>query len=281
MYDVCLPIEFATSNLLPDVRHIALEVFASSQIRWHEQIDDGPSNHLLDSQVQCVNALAPGILDSGFVANAFADVLSIAEVLEVEPGRYLTFEYIGADDHLSEGRGQPRTRGSLTTSADAAIRYRTPKNTIEVALIEWKFTEDYRGRELTPSRRPRTEIYRSLWEDDTSGLRRDVVPYEDLFVEPFYQLLRQQLLAARMEDHHELDADVVRVVHVCPVENEGVHGSLNRTTHQDAGDDALTIWADICTKPGRFISIDSERFCSQHVRGSEYAHRYSVPAQSS
>jgi len=227
---------FSDYNLLPDIRSHALQAFAAELIRWHADINGHPSNHLLDSQVQCVNALAPGMSDPTFVKTAFGDVLPIAQVLEIEPGRVLTFEFIGGRDHLSEGRGAPRTRGSMTTSADAAIRFRTPTNTIEVALIEWKFTEDYRDKELlVPRGRPRPERYRDLWDDPSNSLRRDVIPYEDLFVEPFYQLLRQQLLASSMEREHELDADVVRVVHNCPAANRGVRQALNRESHRAAG----------------------------------------------
>ena len=50
-------------------------------------------------------------------------------------------------------------------------------------------------------------------------LHTDVIPYADLFVEPFYQLMRQQLLAHAMERSGELDADTVRVLHVAPATN--------------------------------------------------------------
>ena len=153
-YPYCLPAEYADHNLLPDVRQAALQMFSAEGVRWHADIDGHPSNHLLDSQVQCVNALAPGMSDPDFVKAALGDVLPIEHVLEIESGRTLTFEFIGERDHLNEGRGAPRTRGSMTTSADAAIRYCTPSDTVEVALIEWKFTEDYRGKELTTPRTP-------------------------------------------------------------------------------------------------------------------------------
>src|SRR5439155_12770400 len=130
--------EFADYNLLPDVRENALRMFAAEHVQWHEEIHSHPSNHLLDSQVQCVNALAPGLHDGDFVKSAFGDVLPIAEVIEIEPGRTLTFEFIGARDYLGERRGLPRTRGSMTTSADAAFRYQRPDNRIEIALVEWK-----------------------------------------------------------------------------------------------------------------------------------------------
>src|SRR4051812_7880689 len=58
-YATCLPPEFAEFNLLPEARVDALDLFRRFDIKWHAAIDDGPTNHLLSSQVQCVNALAP------------------------------------------------------------------------------------------------------------------------------------------------------------------------------------------------------------------------------
>lgn len=270
---VCLPRDYAEFNLLPDVRSAALDLFSSEAITWHDGVAAGPSNHLLDSQVQCVNALAPGISDSTFVRTAFSALLPIDEVLSIEPGRYLTFEYIGADDYLKERSGLTRTRGSMTTSADAAIRYRTPTGEIEVALLEWKFTEDYRGHELsTPRGVPRTERYRRLWEYESCPLRRDLLPYSDLFVEPFYQLFRQQLLAWQMEAAGELGAKRVRVVHLCPKANAGVHQALSRPSHAAVGTDTLDIWSEICVQPDRFISVDTDIFFD--LRSAEYRDRY-------
>lgn len=251
-------------------------MFAREHVVWHGAVDRGPSNHLLDSQVQCVNALAPGLTDPEFVRTAFGDVLPIAEALPVEADRFVGFEYIGAADHLHEGHGKPRARGSMATSADAAIRYRTPAGHVEMALVEWKFTEDYRaGTPLPPERfGSRADRYLALWDAPDSVVARDVIPYDDLFVEPWYQLLRQQLLAAAMERAGELDADVVRVVHVCPRANLGVRAALTRDSHRSAGTDVLGIWTRLCGTSGRFISIDSDRFVD--LRGGGYAARYDI-----
>ena len=276
-YAVCLPPEQATFNLLPDIRTAALELFATEHIYWHAAINDGPTNHLLSSQVQCVNALAPGITGAEFVRTAFGSVLPIAEVLEVEPGRFLTFEYIGEHDYLHERVGMTRDRGSMTTSVDAAIKYRSNAGAIELALIEWKYTEDYRGHSLTPPRgAPREDRYRFLWDDPHNPLRRDVIPYEDMFVEPFYQLMRQQLLAWSIERDATSEFESARVVHICPTQNIGVHGALNRESHHAAGEDVLTIWAEVCSKSDRFISIDSAHFLSHGPRAVEYVARYST-----
>ena len=274
-YPACLPSEFAEFNLLPDVRDVAIALFAAEQIQWHAAINAGPTNHLLSSQVQCVNALGPGLNDPVFVAKAFDGVLPIADVVEVEPQRWLTFEYIGDTDYLHERTGLPRTRGSMTTSADAAIAYRSTTGAKELALIEWKFTEDYTNHKLAaPRGAPRQDRYRRLWEAADNPLRRDVIPYDDMFVEPFYQLMRQQLLAHAIGTSSTNDYDVVRVVHICPSENAGVHGALTRDSHRGAGTDVLEIWSKICGDSDRFISIDSERFLVDGLRSDEYRTRY-------
>ena len=273
MYPFCLPAGYATYNLLPAARESALREFADKQVAWHAQTPLGPTNHLLSSQIQCVNALEPLAHDAARLAKALGDVLPIAEPLEIEPGRLVAFEYIGDHDYLGETPTGPRRRGAHTTSADAAIRYRTPDGTVEIALIEWKYTEAYLGHELSADKRDiRRGRYRTLWEAEDSPLRTDLIPYDDMFVEPFYQLVRQQLLAHELEKAHELDADVVRVVHVSPKDNTELRASLNRDSHRAAGSDVFDIWRAMVRTPDRFISIDSQRFCEQG--DEEYAARY-------
>lgn len=143
-YPSCLPAEFSTYNLLPDVREEALALFAEVGIPWHRGRGAAPGNHLLSSQVQCVNALARMVRDGERLSKAFGSTLDIAEVLPVEEDGLLTFEFIGSADVLGEGRGGRRTRGAQNTSGDAAFRYRTSSGTVELALVEWKYTEEYR-----------------------------------------------------------------------------------------------------------------------------------------
>jgi hypothetical protein len=237
----------------------------------------GPSNHLLDSQVQCVNALWPMTHDPRLVKRAFGDALPIAEVLPVEDDLFLTFEFIGTADVLGEAPRVARSRGSMSTSADAAFRYRTPDGGIELALVEWKYTEDYRERELSPDRRGvREQRYAGLWADPQSPLRHGVIPYEDLFVEPFYQLMRQQLMAWRLTESAELGAARVRVVHVAPGDNDGFAASLNRDSHRAAGDDVLTVWRSMLKDPTTFVSIDAGRFADREfgLTTDDYCERY-------
>jgi hypothetical protein len=144
-YDVCLPLELAEFNLLPEARSAAITRFEKLGIRWHDGTPAGPSNHLRSSQVQCVNALMPFVHDADGLQTLFAPVLDIDQVLPFgdrdAPDDLVVFEWIGLHDYLHEGNGKPRTRGANATSTDGAIRYRTPDGSIEIALVEWKYTE--------------------------------------------------------------------------------------------------------------------------------------------
>jgi hypothetical protein len=275
---VCLPAEFASLSLLPDSRDVALEVFQSLNLIWHDPIAGGPSSHLLDSQVQCANALAPMVRNPEQVMAAFGDVLPIAEVLTMEGDRYLTFEYVGLHNYLGEAKpGQPRTRGAHFTSPDAAIRYRCPDDSIEIALIEWKYTEEYHDDATDPDwLASRMERYRALWDAPDCPVRHDLIPYEDLFVEPFYQLFRQQLLAGQMTKARELGADRVQVLHISPGGNDGYRSSLNRDSHLAVDTDLLAIWQQMVVDPDTFVSIDAQRFCDPErgLTSAEYRARY-------
>ncbi len=56
------------------------------------------------------------------ILRAFGPLLDIDEVLQIEPGRYLTFEYIGPTDFFHEAPTGRRVRGAHCTSVEAAFR---------------------------------------------------------------------------------------------------------------------------------------------------------------
>ena len=78
MYPFCLPVGYAAYNLLPDARE-ALAEFAAKKIAWHAQTAAGPTNHLLSSQVQCVNVLEPLAHDADRLRATFAPWLDVAD----------------------------------------------------------------------------------------------------------------------------------------------------------------------------------------------------------
>lgn len=271
----CLPAEHAHLNLLPEVRQDVLQLFAELEVPWHASVCGGPSNHLLSSQVQCANALGQMVHDPQHLLRAFGAELSMADVLEIEPGRFLTFEFIGDEDLLGEGAGSRRTRGARCTSVDAAFRYVTTDGLVELALVEWKLTESYLAvRAPEPDRdQVRRDRYEHLLPDD-GPLHLDRLTFEDLLDEPLYQLMRQQLLAHQLEKRRALEADVVRVVHVCPPANTDYQQSLVRESTRALGSTVDEVWARLLRQPDRFRKLDPAVFLDPDVTSEEYVLRY-------
>lgn len=271
------------SNLLPGVRDWTMEYFRQAGIPWHHGVGGQPGNHLLSSQVQCVNALAPMAYDPDAVRTTFGGVLDIAEVLpfgdEVEPSSHVAFEWIGLDDHLNEHPGTAGSRGANFTSADAAIRYRTTAGHIEIALIEWKFTESYSGERLSggaAARAKREVRYSPLLRDPASPIRIDLLALDDMLVEPLYQLMRLQLLAWRMEAARELDAEVVRLVYAASSRNQALWQSLT-PKQRELGDDLRGVWRTMLRQPDRFVLFDTAALVADDsVSSDEFKARYSA-----
>lgn len=283
-YPVCLPAEFASYNLLPEVRDGAIALFRDLDIPWHDSVDGGPSNHLRDSQVQCVNALFQMVREPARIKAAFGASVDIAEVLTIEDDRFLTFEYIGPTDYFGEGvRGgvtRGRRRGTQCTSVDAAFRYRTSDGITELALVEWKFTESY----LQPIQRSsssdavRLSRYSPSLRASESPIAPGVLPAVMLLDEPFYQLVRQQLLAKHLEDDHVLDAEVVRVLHVLAPTNLAYQDSLPRPAHRAIGETVDEAWGKLLRLPDRFVHVDPKAFLNPAITSAEYLDRYGPQA---
>ncbi len=274
-YAFCLPPEHAALSLLPEVREQSLALFAELGIPWHAAVGDGPSNHLLSSQVQCVNALGQMVCDPDRLRHAFGDVLGIAEVLQVEPGRFLTFEYIGPTDVFGEVPGGARTRGARCTNVDAAFLHRATDGAVELVLLEWKYTESYRPRRPDPAKdAERARRYAAAVVDPAGPVRGGVLAFELLLDEPLYQLVRQQLLAHALERSGAEGADRVRVVHVAPQANDAYQSSLPRQEHGALGSTVYQVWRALLRHQDRFVTVDADLFLDPDVTSSEYVRRY-------
>lgn len=295
-----LPVAHRWLNLLPEAREIARSRFEAAAIHWHGD-GDGPNPHLLSSQVQCLNALAPLVDRPLDLARWLSGFLPVAEVIPFgaqtespfDATDHVVFEWQGLVDHLGEWGGSSPTRGAGATSIDAAVRYRTPAGLVEMALIEWKYTEAYPyGGRLGGAafyHQRRLDRYRQLALDPDSPVRLDQgVDYEDLFAEPTYQLFRQQLLAWRIEVTGELDVTRAVVVHAAPGRNAALlFDSL--ACHRfralaEANGGLIGGWRASLRRPDRFVSVDTsalvseESPCSQEFR-ERYAHLLSpLPA---
>lgn len=262
------------ANFAPAIADHAERYFqrdGSNAITWHRH-----ANHMLSSQACCLNFLMPLAEDPERLSALVASVLGIdpPEMLEVERGPdgrpwHVGFEWIGRKDYLNEaGRAGIIQRGANCTSADAFMRFRTAGR-IEGLLVEWKYTESYgaplrdgsriRDGEVAPSgghvtRRAR---YKDLIFAPNGPLKADPgLSLDDFFYEPFYQLLRQQLLAFQMEKNGE--ADVVRVLHISPSGNRKLHAVTSPKFAGLGAADAFDFFRSLLARPERFVSRTTE-----------------------
>jgi hypothetical protein len=260
----CLPRECAEENLVPAIRSTITDYFKQYEIKWHDGQDRRPSNHLCDSQVCCVNFLFPFADKPDALAALLRPVYpDLAHMLPIENGQYVAHEWIGQQNYLGEKlpRHGKRTRGALFTSADAAVLFQRIDGQRQIVLIEWKYTESYASSPLRyakPSGTDRLAIYAPLLDRADCPIKRESIPaWETLFYEPFCQFMRQQLLAHEMELAHELEADVVSLLHIAPIHNI----AFKRVTAPGLlplGDSAVDVWKKLVRVPERFVSASSE-----------------------
>jgi hypothetical protein len=195
--------------------------------------------------------------DAAAVAQLFKPWLPIVEVLPFEENaaEFLTFEWTGWRNYL----GEYGTEGVVghhrkATSADAGIRFIGESGETEIALIEWKYVETYPPKPTDPPPPQRLARYRAAAERE---LDLSVVPFEDLFVEPFYQLMRLQLLAAEIEAAGESGCGRARLVHVAPAENRELMDALPRQSFRSVGASLYEVWRTLTRRPDRFVTMDS------------------------
>jgi hypothetical protein len=263
-YPFCLPVEFAEQNLFPEIRESARSHFAEHSIKWHDGQNGKPSNHLCSSQVCCVNFLFPFADKPAALKHVLRRIFpDIERMLPVESGKFVSFEWIGQENYLGEKMRQNsrRTRGANFTSADAIVMFERKDKKRQVVLIEWKYTESYSGTFLkfSDSGTDRTKIYSHLFTSPDCPLNKDLLPsFDSLFHEPFYQFMRQQFLAHEMEKAHELNADIVSVLHIAPAHNFEFR-KVTSPELEKPGESAVDVWKKLNKDEGRFISASTEQ----------------------
>lgn len=279
----CLADDLSEENLFEGIRGPAIEYFKTRKITWHDGIQKRtkPSNHLCCSQSCCVNYLFPMTTRPQLITNVFKPYYpELSEPLPIDAdaplpnGSYpfMAFEWIGVIDYLGETKRKPmiRTRGANFTSADFAFRFRTDNGLIHLVLGEWKYTEEY-GRTYKGKGRPgqvRKNNYIDFFMNQKGIFSKNTERqylYESLFYEPFYQLMRLQLLAQEMELNKgkEMGADIVSVLHICPKANQRFRDTVASeylvSKFPDEG--VLGIWNELVPE-GKFMSISVEDLLS-------------------
>jgi hypothetical protein len=118
-------------------------------------------------------------------------------------------------------------------------------------LIEWKYTESYSPEDKYIPRR--ANAYDPLILDAAGPFIGGIAP-QSLYFEPFYQMMRQTLLATQFEKHGELGCDRCLNVHVIPKENKALKDTVTSPTLKGRG--IHDAWRRLLKEPDKYIPID-------------------------
>lgn len=234
-YPHILPAEHREKNFYLPIYGDVLEYLKSARIAIHTE-----AHNLRSSQVCCFNFLFPLKKDLDKATQIFSSaLLRLKQVLCIE------FEYTGPDDSATTWLGEPPggKPGQNRTSIDAAVWWEDQDGHKRLTFIEWKYTESEFGacggylakgnkerdkclQLKVQSVQPEQECYlatgknsrtsRHYWEHlAEAGIslkrwgNRPGCPFRG----PFYQLMRQYLLAAYcraiMSEVHDVDLVVI------------------------------------------------------------------------
>ena len=247
-----LALALEDENLYPSLRGAggARQFFGKRGIKWwrHCGFDDpsadGPTRNMASSQIACINFLLPlrGTED-GLLAVLGAiddDVTGMVGIDDPRAGTSSTveFEWIGLG-HALEGEAYT-TRGEFATSIDAFMVAETRVGR-RAYLLEWKYTESYGENDKGRGRKGRTRRRRYGTRYAASPAFRDGISLDAWLHEPFYQIMRQRLLADRMVAKKELGVSEAKVVLVVPGENFAYRSDITSPILQGKFPDLVTV----------------------------------------
>jgi hypothetical protein len=202
-------------NLQYRIRNKAIRYFKKYNIQWW---GGSLTGHLLSSQVSCVNHLFflrnEKVLALRFLQNLNPDFV---DVCEIDAG-YIGFEVTGNGNYLGEGTA---TRGANCTSIDAAMIGQLNNGKKVLVFIEWKYTELY-AKECKAdgdSGDTRKKRYNHLISNPDSPISIPSSKIDNLYYEPFYQIMRQTLLAWQMVKHNDYGVEDWMHYEVVPENN--------------------------------------------------------------
>jgi hypothetical protein len=262
-------------NLWEGIRQNALAYFKNNNIPWWMSTPEIPTGHLLSSQIACVNPLFYLRHNQGLATKVLQNIDSrIVSAVEMDypdtDTGYVAFEIVGKNNYLGE---RQHTRGEYATSVDAVMVGRKSDGKNILVLIEWKYTEYYEaGKSLYIQ--ARSDIYNPLLRATDSPFKEIVYnskPFEPLYYEPFYELMRQTLLGWKMTDAQEYNCD--EYIHLYIVPNDNSELLLNNTSQGLNGTTVNEAWQNVLRNPNLFKIISPETLL-EPIRNEPNTHEF-------
>ena len=143
-------------------------------------------------------------------------------------------------------------RGAECTSIDAAMIGSTAEGVRVLFLIEWKYTEVYNNKDLYCG--VRANIYDNLITSLDSPFNYYLT--RAYYFEPFYQMMRQNLLGYCCTKYKDYDCDDYRLVHVIPEKNEELLNTIN--SNYLNGNTIKDAWLKTLKRPETYIHKSPE-----------------------
>ncbi|MBA7541128.1 hypothetical protein ES705_33435 [subsurface metagenome] len=240
-------------NLWEGIRQDAMDYFLKNNIAWWSGKGE-PTGHLLSSQVACLNHLYPLRQRKDCVDKILQSLSkSITESVFIDSG-LIEFEKTGENPL---GQEQSTQRGANSTSIDGLMIGKRKNGDKILILIEWKYTESYNSNSLliSNSGKNRFEVYRELLENSDCPIKTN--NFENLFYEPYYQLMRQTLLGWTMTQNNEYNTNDWLHIHVIPDENKELKERI--TSKNLKGKTLEESWKLQLKNPERYIVISPEK----------------------
>lgn len=262
----------AEKNLWHKIRKDAIEYFISNNIVWWPG-SSKPTGHMLSSQVSCANHLFFLREDKDTVLKILKGLnQDFVDVCSDFDNGYIGFEVVSKGSYLGEVPvGQKQTRGANCTSVDAMMTG-VLKNGKKIQIfIEWKYTEYY-TRTCMADGNPgitRKSRYNHLITDPDSPIKC-TVDLDNLYYEPFYQIMRQTLLAWQMikNKKSELNADDYLHFDIIPENNLNLRYQVQAPGLLQSGiEDA---WKDQLKEPRKYDIITPQRLLKPILFDSKF-----------
>lgn len=218
-------LQVAEKNLWGPIAKEAIQYFADNAIVWWPG-SPTPTGHLLSSQISCLNHLFFLRADKATALRILRSLdTRFVEVCADFEGGYIGFEVVSKGSYLNETKpGVAHTRGANCTSIDAMMTGKMENGKKIQVVIEWKYTELYDKKCLAdgPSGITRKKRYKNLIQDPSSPIAA-TVSLDNLYYEPFYQMMRQTLLAWQMVKNKKAELQCDDWLHFDVIPENNLH----------------------------------------------------------
>ncbi len=264
-------------NFFYKITRDAVQYFDINNIEWwsYNKNSNKPTDHMLSSQIQCLNFLYSFRNDKKAVlqlAKLFEPQIDdiYPTIIDKEEG-FLAFEFTYNNDKLINEKSKGSKRGKYCTSIDVFLIAKLNNKKLLVP-IEWKYTENYlffENKALEKNKgQTRQASYNQLISESKQLKTPTILAKSIYYFEPYYELMRQTLLVEQMVNKGVAD-DFLHIF-VAPIANT----DLLQNSYLCELQDLFETWKNQLEKPEKFKHIDTSQILGLIAQLPNYSELY-------